>query len=110
MTQMNITRQWSSVLIALVFVACNSDTSNKTKSTTDTSQSKGSYAYDLAFLRQHTTGLLELTNDDSTAKLLVSPEWQGRVMTSTAAGDSGTSFGWINYELLSSAKKRKQFN
>ncbi len=33
----------------------------------------------------------------------------GRVFTSTATGDSGTSFGWINYKLFDSAKK-KQFN
>ena len=26
------------------------------------------------------------------------------------SGDSGTSFGWINYGLLSSGEKKKQFN
>jgi len=31
-------------------------------------------------------------------------------MTSTATGDSGTSFGWLNYDLISAAAKRKQFN
>ena len=80
------------------------------RSATDTAQIRGSYGYDLSFLRQHTRGLLELTNEDSTAKLLVSPEWQARVMTSTATGDSGTSFGWVNYDLLASGEKRKQFN
>jgi hypothetical protein len=94
----------------LALLACNDETSTEMKSKTDTSQVKGSYGYDLSFLRQHTTGLLELANEDSTARLLVSPEWQGRVMTSTATGDSGTSFGWINYDLLASGKKRKQFN
>ena len=107
---MNRLLQWFSGLIMLAVLACNDETSTEMKSKTDTSQIQGSYGYDLSFLKQHTTGLLELTNPDSTAKLLVSPEWQGRVMTSTATGDSGTSFGWINYDLLASGKKRKQFN
>jgi hypothetical protein len=36
--------------------------------------------------------------------------WQGRVMTSTSTGPEGSSYGWINYDLLSSGKKLKQFN
>ena len=44
------------------------------------------------------------------AKVLLSADYQGRVMTSTASGDSGISYGWINYELISSGKKKKQFN
>ncbi|HKH60373.1 MAG TPA: DUF6786 family protein [Flavitalea sp.] len=107
---MNRLLQWSSGLIMLALLGCNDETSTEMKSTTDTSQIKGSYGYDLSFLRQHTTGLLELANEANTAKLVVSPEWQGRVMTSTATGDSGTSFGWINYDLLASGEKRKQFN
>ena len=107
---MNRLPRWSFRLIMLALLACNDETSTEMKSKTDTSQVKGSYGYDLSFLRQHTTGLLELANEDSTAKLLVSPEWQGRVMTSTATGDSGTSFGWINYDLLALGEKRKQFN
>ena len=70
---------------------------------------KGTYAYDRAFLRQNSQ-VLELYSDDSTAKILLSPTWQGRVMTSTATGDGGTSFGWLNYELLSAKEKKKQFN
>jgi hypothetical protein len=31
-------------------------------------------------------------------------------MTSTGTGDSGLSFGWINYALMSSGEKKKQFN
>jgi hypothetical protein len=107
---MKMTFQGFSMLVVFIIFSCNNDTTRNMGSKSDTSAIKGSYAYDLAFLRQHTKGVLELTNDDSTAKLLLSPEWQGRVMTSTAAGDSGTSFGWINYDLLSSGEKRKQFN
>ena len=108
---MKIVLQWVTLaLFATGMTSCTSDATNDTGSSGDTSTLRGSYGYDLAFLRQHTKGLLELTNNDSSAKLLLSPEWQGRVMTSTASGDNGTSFGWINYDLLSSGEKRKQFN
>ena len=107
---MNRILQWFSGLVLLALVACNDETSSEKRSSIDTVQRMGSYGYDLSFLNQHTAGLLELRSEDSTAKLLVSPEWQGRVMTSTATGDTGTSFGWINYDLLASGQKRKQFN
>ena len=110
MSNMKRILSWSSGLGLLILAGCNNDTTQKMELKEDTSNVKGSYAYDLAFLRQYTKGVLELTSEDSTAKLLLSPEWQGRVMTSTARGDSGTSFGWINYDLVSSGEKRKQFN
>ncbi|MEO5893252.1 MAG: DUF6786 family protein [Ferruginibacter sp.] len=72
--------------------------------------SKGTYAYDAGFLKQHSGKIIELSNDDGTGKVLVSPEYQGRVMTSTATGDSGTSFGWLNYDLIAAKEKKKQFN
>ena len=68
------------------------------------------YAHDREFLKAHTKDLIELEGSDHTAKVLLSADYQGRVMTSTAAGDSGASFGWINYKLISSGEKKKQFN
>jgi hypothetical protein len=98
-------------LYILIFAAaCNNNTNQEKKLTGNATASKGSYLYDLTFLKQHTKDILELYNDDSTEKVLLSPAWQGRVMTSTAMGDSGTSYGWLNYDLLSAKEKRKQFN
>jgi hypothetical protein len=77
--------------------------------TTDTAQ-KGSYAYDAAFLQQHTGEALQLSSADGMSKILLSSKYQGRVMTSTASGDSGASFGWLNYDLIAAKEKRKQFN
>ncbi len=57
------------------------------------------YKKDREFLARHIS-LVELTHGD--ARVLLSPALQGRVMTSTAEGDAGYSFGWINYDLLSS--------
>jgi len=75
----------------------------------DTAQ-KGTYAYDAAFLTQHTGESIQLVSPDGLSKVLLSARYQGRVMTSTASGDSGTSFGWLNYDLIAAKEKRKQFN
>lgn len=68
---------------------------------------KGTYAYDVAFLNKYEP-TIELKNGD--AKVLLSAKYQGRVMTSTAGGDSGTSYGWLNYSLIESGKFKSQFN
>ncbi len=58
---------------------------------------------DLEFLKQH-TNVLVLTDDEGKAQVAVVPAYQGRVMTSTAAGAAGASFGWINRELIASGR------
>jgi hypothetical protein len=98
-------------LILLIFfcIDCNNN-NDQQKPSADISFTKGSYAYDFDFLKKHTNKLIELSNEDGNAKILLSADHQGRVMTSTAMGDSGTSYGWINYDLIASGEKRKQFN
>jgi hypothetical protein len=56
---------------------------------------------DVAFLEKH-TGVVILTDKEGVALVAVNPDLQGRVMTSTAGGPDGPSFGWINRELLAS--------
>lgn len=98
---------WLCILIFVV--ACNNTAEKQTVGTfADTTMEKGTYAYDAAFLKQHTGKVLELSNGYS--KILISADYQGRVMTTTATGDTGTSFGWLNYDLISSGEKKKQFN
>ena len=64
---------------------------------------------DLAFLQAHTRPLV-LSGEDGRAQVIVSPDLQGRVMTSTAAGPDGLSFGWINRELLVSGVNNPHMN
>jgi hypothetical protein len=42
--------------------------------------------------------------------LAVVPAYQGRVMTSTARGDLGTSYGWINYDHIASGENSPHIN
>jgi hypothetical protein len=58
---------------------------------------KGSFEYDLNFLQQYDS-VIVLSNEDEMAKVVVSPRYQAKVFTSTAGGNSGHSFGWINYK------------
>lgn len=74
-----------------------------------TTSSDGSFADDLAFLRKYTS-VTVLTTEDGAAQIAVAPSWQGRVMTSTAGGPSGRSFGWINRNLIGSGERRLHFN
>jgi len=57
---------------------------------------KGTLGYDLQFLKQHDTSLVQLKTGN--AFVLVSPKYQGKVFTSGASGENGMSFGWINYK------------
>ena len=81
------------------FIACNNNGDEKRSSTDSSITVKGIYAYDAEFLKKHTEKTIELKNEEGNAKLILSADYQGRVMTSTGEGDSGTSYGWINYNL-----------
>lgn len=70
----------------------------------------GTYGYDKLFFKTNKIDFIELKSEDETGKLLIVPAYQGRVMTSTASGDNGKSFGWINYRFIESGKKDPQFN
>lgn len=71
---------------------------------------KGTFGYDLRFLEQYHDDLLVLKESDSGAQVIIAPGYQARVMTSTAAGHAGRSFGWINYEEIASNTIRPHMN
>jgi hypothetical protein len=64
---------------------------------------------DLAFL-QAKTKVVVLTGEDGLAQVAVNPDLQGRVMTSTAAGPEGPSFGWIGREAIASGVNNPHMN
>ena len=61
------------------------------------------FGEDWAFLKKHTDAVL-LSDSGGKAQVIVVPQYQGRVMTSTADGAGGASYGWLNYELIASGK------
>ncbi len=70
----------------MLLTSCNNKMSNKTK---------GSFGYDLIFLQKHDS-LIVLKSGE--AQIIISPKYQAKVFTSTADGEEGMSFGWINYK------------
>ncbi len=64
---------------------------------------------DVEFLKKHVNVIL-LKDKESLGMVAVVPQYQGRVMTSTASGDDGLSFGWINRELIESQKVQPHIN
>jgi hypothetical protein len=64
----------------------------------------GDFKADLGFLRQY-TDVIVLQAPGGQAQVAVSSKLQGRVMTSTAEGLNGLSFGWINRDYFSEAAK-----
>ena len=70
--------------------------------------SERTYGQDVAFLNEHVT-TIELFNGDG-ARIVTVPQYQGRTMTSTAGGNQGTSFGWINYDCISSSMIAEKIN
>lgn len=71
--------------------------------------SAATFGDDLTFLRRH-TDVVVLGEKSSGAQVAVVPAWQGRIMTSTAGGAGGTSFGWVNRELIASKKVQPHIN
>ncbi len=70
---------------------------------------KGSFGYDLDFLKKYKRITVLKRNSDRCQVILVG-DYQGRVMTSTSNGLSGNSYGWINYDLISSGKIQPHIN
>lgn len=70
----------------------------------------GTYGYDAGFLARQGVGIVELKSPDGQARVIAVPGWQGRVMTSTAGGPEGRSFGWINHKFIASGEVNPQFN
>ena len=90
------------LIFSILFVICVCQNNQQ--------EEKGmTFGEELAFLGQH-IDVIVLSDRTDKAKLIVVPAWQGRVMTSTADGDQGLSFGWINRELISSGETQEHIN
>jgi hypothetical protein len=69
----------------------------------------GQFESDLTFLREH-TDVVVLSDASGTAQVVVAPEYQGRVMTSTTGGADAPSFGWIGRAAIVARQRQPHIN
>jgi hypothetical protein len=86
------------VLLVFSFWSCQ-----KTNNETDT------FGYAAQFLNKYKQTII-LTGSDSLQKILLCPGYQARVMTSTADGNKGLGFGWINFDFIAQQKTVPHIN
>ena len=67
------------------------------------------FADDVAFLRKY-VDVIVLSDKSSSTQVAVIPAYQCRVMTSTAGGADGLSYGWVNRTLISSKTIQQHIN
>jgi hypothetical protein len=97
-----IGRSVAALVCAAVFGACSGGSEMTGAPTPDDAvpgDESGTFGDDLAFLRMHTT-VVVLQSDDGTAQVAVVPDYQGRVMTSTSTGSTGTSYGYLHRPVI----------
>jgi len=74
-----------------------------------TKMAKITFGDDVAFLKKYTDVTL-LSDASGNSQVAVLPNMQGRAMTSSAEGEKGLSFGWLNRELIASGKIAQHIN
>ena len=72
-------------------------------------QNGHAFREDVAFLAEH-TDVIVLSGESGENQVAVVPQMQGRIMTSTARGAGGLSFGWMNRELIASGEFVEHIN
>lgn len=93
-----------SLLVTILIFSCNQSGQQQTSNSSDLgSYPKGSFGYDLNFLQEQDDSLILLGNDSENAQVIVSAKFQAKVFTSTADGNDGLSFGWVNYKAFTGA-------
>jgi hypothetical protein len=106
--QQGIIEHWFSIFLLILFISCNNVSKEENKNVGQIS--KGTFGYDLDFLKKHHKDLVVLGQDTGGAQIIILPAYQGRIMTSTAEGNAGASFGWLNHELIASGKFSEHFS
>ncbi|SDX18544.1 hypothetical protein SAMN05444411_103302 [Lutibacter oricola] len=73
------------IVFLLLLISCNS--------------SKRNYKSDVDLLKSHTE-IIELTVNNKNSRLVITPQFQGKVITSSFNGIKGSSNGWFNTKAL----------
>lgn len=67
------------------------------------------FSDDVAFLKKY-VDVFVLSDKNAATQVAVIPAYQCRVMTSTADGSHGISYGWVNRDLIASGEKKPHIN
>jgi hypothetical protein len=97
-------------LAAALLAGCVKKTDSDQNKVENTAEKQGTFGYDLAFLKKHKEVTVLTAPDDEKSQAIVIAAYQGRVMTSTADGATGNSYGWINYKLITSGENKPHIN
>lgn len=96
------------IIIVVTVSSCLTRSSSEIKSMNQMKKpGENTYMEDKSFLKNY-CDIIELYSEN--ARVLLSKKFQGRVFTSSATGDQGLSFGWINYNHFKSGIISSQFN
>lgn len=94
----------------LLLAGCGASVAPAAEPTTPSPEASAvTFGDDLAFLQQHGQ-VVVLQDRAGKAQVIVSPDYQGRVLTSTAEGSAGASFGWINRAFIAAGKRVPHMN
>jgi hypothetical protein len=99
-------------LSILYFFSCN-QWKQKNKKEPEMSEmekfKQGTFGYDLEVMSK-SQDIIILKSKNGRSQVLLSTNYQGRVMTSTLDGLEGISMGWINHELIQSDELQQHIN
>ena len=94
------------LLLTIVIILTGCSKTPPAKEETETTRNFGR---DLSFLKEH-TDIIVLSDKAGASQVAIAPAYQGRVMTSTAGGAAGDSYGFIKYDLIASGQIQKHIN
>jgi hypothetical protein len=89
------------ILMAITMIAQSGFAQGKTMSP--------NFTDDVSFLKKH-VDVIVLSDKTGSNQVAVIPAYQCRVMTSTAGGSQGISYGWVNRDLIASGEKKEHIN
>lgn len=88
-------------------MACNDAAETKQQ---QASSKPVNFGEDLAFLQKHLQNVVVLQRGNDSSRVVITGDYQARVMTSTTGGSQGKSYGWINYGLVAAHKFAPHIN
>jgi hypothetical protein len=88
------------IFASVITMACCSCQSPRPENRSAAEFDAGTFGFDVTFLKAK-DNIAVLKSGD--AQVIVSPKYQGKVFSSTAEGEGGQSFGWVNYDAFDKA-------